>query len=104
MADHLISVNDVCIACGIYFLCSLDRVVYVGQSICTGARIARHKQEGRSFDRAYILPAPREDLNKLEASFIRALNPPGNKVQPVQCADPKILMEFGWIDDNGGAA
>lgn len=103
MADHLIALDEICGCSGVYFLCRGDLVAYIGQSVCTGARIAKHKQDGRAFDRAYILPAPEGDLDRLEGAFIRTLNPPDNKVQPVECGDSKMLMEFGWVEQTEAA-
>lgn len=64
---------------GIYFLCQGDAVVYVGQSVSVGGRIATHIHEGKkSFDRAFFFSWPTYDLNRMEGALIRALRPPLN--------------------------
>lgn len=71
---------------GVYFLCRGDNVVYVGQSVTLSARIGIHSSEKqmrpKEFDRAYLLPVPREHLNRVEAAFIRALRPEYNGLPP----------------------
>lgn len=59
---------------GVYFLCLGDAVVYVGQSTHPASRIMQHL-EGKEFDRYYILPVPRSQLDTVEGAFIRTLNP-----------------------------
>lgn len=69
---------------GVYFLCLGDRVVYIGQSIGPYSRIGHHARDRRKdFDRAYLLPVPRELLDEVEAAFIRALKPDLNTKAPV---------------------
>lgn len=65
--------------CGVYFLCRGHRVLYVGQSTNVASRIGAHAGAGLAFERAYVLPAPRECLDALEGAFIRALRPPHNR-------------------------
>jgi hypothetical protein len=63
----------------IYFLCADKKVVYVGQTTNLPARIATHYREKTGlFERVFFLPAPREQLNEVEAAFIAGLNPPLN--------------------------
>jgi hypothetical protein len=62
---------------GIYFLCELGHVVYVGQSINVGSRISSHRN-GKDFDRIFFLPWPRFDLSRIEAALIKVLRPPLN--------------------------
>lgn len=68
---------------GVYFLCKGDEVVYVGQSVVPHSRIHQHAggfSEGaqKDFDRAYMIPVPRERLSQVEGAFIRALRPKYN--------------------------
>lgn len=61
---------------GVYFLCHGDEVVYVGQSVNPMGRVATHVDEGlKTFDRVYLLPTPKHELNDVEAAFIRTLRP-----------------------------
>ena len=78
-------VNDVILASvpiseniGIYFLLRGQEVVYVGQSIDVLTRIARHKREGKWFDHYTIMAAPEDQLDRLEAMYIRAFVPCDN--------------------------
>lgn len=63
-------------ACGIYFLCSGGRVVYVGQSVHIMARIGAHVAEGKKdFNAvAWVRCAPGK-LNLLETMYIHLLRP-----------------------------
>jgi hypothetical protein len=61
---------------GVYFLCDNDEVVYVGQSIDVGSRIRQHTD--KVFSRAFCLPCPEEDLNRVEAAFISLFKPKYN--------------------------
>lgn len=62
-------------AVGIYFLCSGESIVYIGQSVSVAGRIAQHRHDGKVFDRAFVLPCLPEHLNLLEGHFIRAIRP-----------------------------
>ena len=62
---------------GVYFLCKGDEVVYVGQSVAPGSRIAGHASDRyKDFDRVYLLPVPGYELNNVEGAFIQHLRPP----------------------------
>ena len=62
---------------GVYFLCKENTVVYVGQSITPHSRVGTHKSEGvKDFDRVYILPIPKHELDGVESAFIECLDPP----------------------------
>jgi hypothetical protein len=61
---------------GVYFLCQDNDIVYVGQSINLGARLAQHVQD-KVFDKVYFLPT--EDYNQVEADYIKILKPKYNK-------------------------
>lgn len=61
---------------GVYFLCQDKDIVYVGQSINLGARLAQHVQD-KVFDKVYFLPT--EDYDQVEADYIKMLKPKYNK-------------------------
>lgn len=82
IADRLIFQPEISRVCGVYFLCKQGEVVYVGQSISTGARIAEHGKCGKDFDFAFIMPIPASDLSTVEGAFIRALKPRLNVIIP----------------------
>lgn len=91
---------------GVYFLCSGDEVVYVGQSTTPSSRIGTHSMDNKKqFDRVYLLPVPMSELNDVEAAFIHLLRPKlngshkGENAKPVAPAMSKskeeILKSFG---------
>lgn len=64
---------------GVYFLCSGDEVVYVGQSVSPSSRIDQHQRDPKkSFDRIYLLPVPESELDNVESAFIKTLLPKQN--------------------------
>lgn len=65
-------------ASGVYFLIRLGEIVYVGQSVDVLSRIARHRREGKQFDAYSYIECERDDLDRLESLYIRALVPEGN--------------------------
>lgn len=89
---------DVFLLSGIYFLCSEGEVVYVGQSMCLGDRLASHVREGKKiFDHVYILPALTNDLSAMEGAFIRALSPRYNIVSPCEwVSDADTMGKLGF--------
>lgn len=78
IADKLITQPIMHNVCGVYFLCRLNKILYIGQSHNCASRIANHGITGKKFDCAYILPCPVTELDSLEGSFIRAIKPPLN--------------------------
>jgi hypothetical protein len=62
---------------GVYFLCHLSEVVYVGQAINVLARPFQHKN--KTFDTIYFLPVAIRDLDKVEVALIKHLQPRYNK-------------------------
>lgn len=67
---------------GIYFLWLGSELVYIGQSETVYGRLANHLG-CKEFDRYTFLPvAAGESLTRLEALYIRALNPTLNKTKP----------------------
>jgi hypothetical protein len=61
----------------IYFLLSLSKVVYVGQTTDLRGRIGAHRRD-KLFDRVLFLPAPPEDLDRMESRFVGLLKPKYN--------------------------
>ncbi|MCA9386382.1 hypothetical protein KC717_07095, partial [Candidatus Dojkabacteria bacterium] len=62
----------------IYFLCEGDEVVYIGQSVSLMSRLESHRVD-KKFNRVYLLQVPSNHLNRVEAEFIRTLQPRLNK-------------------------
>ena len=75
-ATEIVSASYPFATSGIYFLIKAGQVVYVGQAIDLLRRINRHRQDGgKDFDAFTYIPAPPEELNGLEATYIKALMP-----------------------------
>lgn len=67
----------------VYFLIRSDVVVYVGQTNNLNGRINTHRADrSKVFDRALALPCLAEDLDRVEATYIRKLTPEYNKHIP----------------------
>lgn len=62
---------------GVYFLCSNEKVVYIGQSVNVANRVGTHFGF-KTFDAVLFLRVPKSDLNYVEGAFIRALQPKYN--------------------------
>lgn len=64
----------------IYFICSGDEVLYVGQSVDFEGRYRSHRQwlEHENVDAIYLLPVDDKDLDFYEKFWIRYFNPPRN--------------------------
>ena len=60
---------------GVYFLIRNGEVVYTGQSVDVLHRIARHRREGKVFDAFSYIECEREEMDRLESLYIRALVP-----------------------------
>lgn len=65
---------------GIYFLCDLEEITYVGQSVEVVRRVAQHAGE-KSFRSVYCTPVPERGLLPAEAAAILALRPRDNHDQ-----------------------
>jgi len=63
--------------CGIYFLLSEGKVMYVGQSTNLHTRLQQH-QSRRKFDALSFIECDRHLLDELESRYIHALHPPWN--------------------------
>jgi len=80
--------------CGVYFLISRGRVVYVGQSVNVFSRVAQHSAD-KDFDAMAWVPCERRMLDKLESLYIHTLSPElngdggpgGTKTAPLRLDD-----------------
>jgi hypothetical protein len=63
---------------GVYFLCHLGEVVYVGQSVNVFGRVGAHIGD-KTFDSAFFARVPRSDLDYVEGALIRSLEPKYNR-------------------------
>jgi len=66
--------------CGVYFLIRGGRVVYVGQSVNVLRRISEHMKGGARFDSFAFSPCGQNEMDRLEATYIRALFPDENVI------------------------
>ena len=78
----------------VYFLVQNQAVVYVGQSIQLGGRLAEHLRT-KEFDSVFFVCVPRDRLNETEAAFIRALKPElnGNGGADIEDGAVRALLE-----------
>lgn len=60
---------------GVYFLCTHQHVVYVGQSLCIANRVRTHAYSFMQWDKVVYLEAAPQFLLWIEGAFIRALQP-----------------------------
>jgi hypothetical protein len=67
---------------GIYFLLRGGEVVYVGQSSTSIDSRLRCHHKDKDFDEAWWIPCQLDDLDALEARYIRRFNPILNKARP----------------------
>ena len=84
--EHAVPIDT---ACGIYFLISEKRIVYVGQSTNVFSRVYTHMQT-KQFDSYVYMPCEKDMLDKLESLYIHFLTPElngnfhnGNKIAPL---------------------
>ena len=82
----------------VYFLIKNGLVVYVGQSPNVFSRLARHSI--RDYDSIGILPAPADQLLKLEQYWIAALKPEYNEtgkngipIAALESPHPRVLRD-----------
>ena len=65
--------------CGVYFLVSSGKVVYVGSSVNTHARISAHRRSShKTFDSVLILEMSESIIRDVESKYILMLKPPLN--------------------------
>lgn len=74
--------SDIETACGIYFLIDSGRIVYVGQSIAVGSRLAAHLADGKKFDSVFSFETSQPLLDWIESQYINTLKPELNKAIP----------------------
>ena len=73
---------------GIYFLYNNDELVYIGQAFNISKRIMEHLLESRkSFNKVRYNLVPRESLNDVETTLIKALKPKYNLARTGNCGD-----------------
>jgi len=66
--------------CGIYFLISANKIVYIGQSVDIYSRVAGHKKEGKKrFSRMAYIEASVEKIGGLEMAYKSEYKPKYNK-------------------------
>jgi hypothetical protein len=67
------------VVCGIYFLFLNGEMQRIGQSVDVAQRVQTHRQQKRvPFDECHVLQCRPEDLDMLEALYIRKFDPPHN--------------------------
>jgi hypothetical protein len=92
VAAHLQNVVPLRVS-GVYFLILNNEVVYCGQSISVFSRVESHLAERlKIFDRAFYLPVPESDLDRVEGAFIQLLKPPLNGPGPY-CQDFESVLK-----------
>jgi predicted GIY-YIG superfamily endonuclease len=84
----------------IYFLCSNDEVVYVGQAVDMFNRMKAHRE--KIFDRIFHLKVKKEISYETERSIIKALRPKYNKERFSTCEicdmERGRLLTLGMLD------
>jgi len=66
--------------CGVYFLITGSRIMYVGKSSRVLDRITEHVRKGSiPFEAFYFIEVPKARLSAVEDAYIKAFNPPANK-------------------------
>ena len=85
----------------VYFLCRNKVVVYVGQSINLGGRVAAH-YNSKEFDTVFYIPVIKEHLSEVESAFIRSMRPHYNGHPPkMDCGDDTaVLSRFESAPEN----
>ena len=63
---------------GIYFLYNGDELIYIGQSRSILSRIGQHVKGGKSFDSYTFVECDEEDLDSMEAGYIKHYHPSMN--------------------------
>ena len=65
---------------GVYFLCEMDEVLYVGKSSNVVTRVGTHLANNIPFTTVFYLPCPAGEAEVTEAEFIKCLQPPYNTI------------------------
>jgi hypothetical protein len=88
LGDILARARKVVPIVGIYFLVDEAQVVYVGQSVNVTNRIVQHDRDKvMKFDSASHVECAKEELDALEAAYIRMLRPKYNITFNTKWAD-----------------
>lgn len=89
MADSFATApRDTPVVAGVYFLFREGELTYVGRSNDCYGRIASHRQKGRDFDLATVMPLAMEFIPQVEKALIAGFTPPQNRMRP----PPQIVM------------
>ncbi len=87
--------------CGVYFLFGGESVVYVGQSVDVHRRVADHSERRAAcyghFDGYAIVRCDREQLDVLEAYYIKTLKPPLNKWRPSFWRKKELALDMAKL-------
>ncbi len=86
---------------GVYFLYLGGKLQYIGQSIEPASRLSQHRHSGKVFDRAYIIPVPAFELDRVEGALIRHFRPPlnGNTAPRIDKAlATDTLAQLGFLE------
>ena len=83
--------------CGVYFLIADGEIVYVGQSVNVGARMAAHRNSGKEFDRYAWISCPAEQLDVMESLYIHVFRPPLNITAQGVPAAPLSLRQIAGM-------
>jgi hypothetical protein len=65
---------------GVYLLFLGDDLVYIGSSTNMPARVAAHRTNGRSFDRAYFIATKISERGTVERLLIKTFRPSQNRI------------------------
>ena len=72
---RIMAIPSVLYPTGVYFLCLGDEIIYIGQATSPASRISQHSEMGKVFDRAFLIPVPKDELSQVEGAFIRLFKP-----------------------------
>jgi hypothetical protein len=78
---------------GVYLLLLAGKVVYVGSSRTMPKRVAKHRTNGRPFDRVFYIPTSENERSSLEMTLIKAINPAGNIMGRTAAETPECAQE-----------
>jgi hypothetical protein len=94
----LIDADRMHLPVGVYFLYFRGVLQYVGKSIAPASRLHQHRQLGRVFDRAFVLPVPQSMMDQAESALIRRFRPPLNVTMPIIGLDDdaNVLSKLGF--------
>lgn len=90
---------------GIYFLIDSDEIVYVGKSVQINDRIRQHREDKR-FSRYGYVECPHDQLEWLEAAYIRLIRPLINTMRPLvqKQLRPITCPAYYWQQGKLGSA